>query len=776
MPVNKENSNNETTPLLSGVDHSQEEDRATGSTSSLRSSPNKVTSEDLDALFTRWLDYIARRNPKKRKNISALEKSPQFLFSCFEKLSGDQKGKRATGKGRWEGYIDEKDFVNQLASVKVSIGHGINPKMILTGSSGSYFIRACLNANGSVMSASDPPDAYDEAAKAKHIKTVAVFKPNDEEPYGNLNPKRVFLRRYLWWAMGRPCLIPSFSYLSEVGASVLDHRLRLNLVPSTRLVELSSSKFSYAPKDRKKGLFREKIGSYQNFLHGYVNVSTFLRAHPWPSRPRNLLEQDLEAENHAHGRAKARARKSKGVDKSFQPRRGCFATLGKLNCCASSSVEEEEEEERRRVRQSVRQEEVQGSAFSWTKDLMQDFRLDLEKLVCLDYLMRNTDRGLDNFMVKVEQATPSSSHPSKWRLTLAAIDNSLAFPWKHPAGIRSYPWGWLYLPTDLIGGNFSPSTRQAFIPYLNDANWWNETRQELESLFCKDEHFDEKKFEGQMEVLRGQGWNLLESLRNEGEGPLELCARQKQMVKQETRIVEEDDLTAFSAARIPLTPAAEVINRKYSAEAIKPATPQTVPNTKRDDAVASKTDVIHPRSLPETIDEDRISHRWNQASVIDGISVKDQSDSIAADEVRNGKVIGKAYRGKMLGIDVLTSIDKSTSKAKRPIFRKAFTGQAAQPSGKTAKESRRGRDVRWEASEELESSVTSLPGLQQSPPFLSKSRRRNGSVGDNWSISSVFDRSNSSEQLKPMSENVQVIVERLESDNGIAWQTYLGLQ
>jgi hypothetical protein len=35
---------------------------------------------------------------------------------------------------------------------------------------------------------------------------------------------------------------------------------------------------------------------------------------------------------------------------------------------------------------------------------------------------------------------------------LAAIDNSLSFPWKHPDGLwRSYPYGWLWLPVSLIG-------------------------------------------------------------------------------------------------------------------------------------------------------------------------------------------------------------------------------------------------------------------------------------------------------------------------------------
>jgi hypothetical protein len=50
--------------------------------------------------------------------------------------------------------------------------------------------------------------------------------------------------------MGRPCLIPNFSAYSEVGASYLDARLALHLVPRTELVSLASPSFHYDYKDR----------------------------------------------------------------------------------------------------------------------------------------------------------------------------------------------------------------------------------------------------------------------------------------------------------------------------------------------------------------------------------------------------------------------------------------------------------------------------------------------------------------------------------------------
>ena len=46
-----------------------------------------------------------------------------------------------------------------------AIGDGVYPERIYQGSSGSYFV------------------------KQKDGKTVGVFKPKNEEPYGQLNPK-----------------------------------------------------------------------------------------------------------------------------------------------------------------------------------------------------------------------------------------------------------------------------------------------------------------------------------------------------------------------------------------------------------------------------------------------------------------------------------------------------------------------------------------------------------------------------------------------------------
>lgn len=63
--------------------------------------------------------------------------------------------------------MSKLEFDDLVESVRTAIELGMHPKLIAQGSSGSYFAR---NSGG---------------------KVVGVFKPKDEEPYANKNPKWV---------------------------------------------------------------------------------------------------------------------------------------------------------------------------------------------------------------------------------------------------------------------------------------------------------------------------------------------------------------------------------------------------------------------------------------------------------------------------------------------------------------------------------------------------------------------------------------------------------
>lgn len=75
------------------------------------------------------------------------------------------------------------------------------------------------------------------------------------------------------------------------------------------------------------------------------------------------------------------------------------------------------------------------------EDLLEDFQFQFEKLVVLDYITRNTDRSNDNWLVKNEY-----SQEKLIKVKIAAIDNGLAFPFKHPDEWRACTY-------TMVGGN-----------------------------------------------------------------------------------------------------------------------------------------------------------------------------------------------------------------------------------------------------------------------------------------------------------------------------------
>jgi len=264
-------------------------------------------------------------------------------------------------------------------------------------------------------------------------------------------------------------LIPNLSYVSEAAAYALDCQLRTNMVPYTDVVWLSSKSFHYPYWDRrsfyrKKKPFPAKPGSFQVFLKGYKDANIFLRENPWPDQYWSGFRSNDTHRN----------------------RRKRWTTQ-----CRPSSRTASEDFESDDERDSEGQRPLGPDNFMWTESLKQSFREELEKLVILDYIMRNTDRGLDNWMVKVDwetqqvsiasepahlnmdlmdgdesepgprpvslpqgtRSTSPQSHPYRVqkpmkagdfgnvptaKISIGAIDNSLSWPWKHPDAWRRY--------------------------------------------------------------------------------------------------------------------------------------------------------------------------------------------------------------------------------------------------------------------------------------------------------------------------------------------------
>ncbi|KAI0206332.1 phosphatidylinositol 3 and 4-kinase-domain-containing protein [Astrocystis sublimbata] len=520
----------------------------------------------INARLERWADEIASKFKRTKGRPSGEEARPEIHYSVFQPPAGVRPATPETLATMPEPAMSKAEFDQIVKSVEIAIDQGMHPSMITQGSSGSYFAR---NTDG---------------------KIVGVFKPKDEEPYAAGNPKwNKWIHRNLFPCFfGRACLIPNLSYVSEAAAYTLDCQLRTNMVPYTDVVWLSSKSFHYPYWDRrsfyrKKKPFPAKPGSFQVFLKGFKDANIFLREHPWPDQYWSGARSN---ETHRNRRKRWTAN------------------------CRPSSQPAYDEFESDDEQAAAEQLPLGPDNFMWTESLKQSFREELEKLVILDYIMRNTDRGLDNWMVKVDwetqavsiaseppqlhmdsvdeeedaegprpvdltqrtQPTSARSHPYRVQkpmnagdsakvpnpnISLGAIDNSLSWPWKHPDAWRSFPFGWLFLPVDLIGRPFSQKTRDHFLPLLTSTTWWSQTSHELRKVFEIDPDFQEKMFSRQMAVMKGQAWNVVETLKTPDHGPLELTRR--------ARVCVWDDLVDVPVA-VPMRMASSEMRRKTGTE------------------------------------------------------------------------------------------------------------------------------------------------------------------------------------------------------------------
>jgi len=136
---------------------------------------------------------------------------------------------------------------------------GLKPEFILDGSGGTYFLH--------------------EPTKAK----IAVFKPADEEPYAENNP-RGYIRQAGQNVLLREGVVPGEACIREVAAFMLDHS-GFSGVPMTTLVEARHPTFnnngsrlsvaeggasigahSISSVSKSAGALKRKVGSFQEFV------------------------------------------------------------------------------------------------------------------------------------------------------------------------------------------------------------------------------------------------------------------------------------------------------------------------------------------------------------------------------------------------------------------------------------------------------------------------------------------------------------------------------
>ncbi|GFS10071.1 phosphatidylinositol 4-kinase type 2-beta [Elysia marginata] len=98
-------------------------------------------------------------------------------------------------------------------------------------------------------------------------------------------------------------------------------------------------------------------------------------------------------------------------------------------------------------------------------------------------------------------------------IAVAAIDNGLAFPYKHPDEWRAYPYHWAWLPQAKVP--FSKEIQDLLLHKLEDNNFVQDLCDDILDLFSHDKGFDRPTFEKQIAVMRGQIYNLIEALKTQ---------------------------------------------------------------------------------------------------------------------------------------------------------------------------------------------------------------------------------------------------------------------
>nr|XP_033804144.1 phosphatidylinositol 4-kinase type 2-beta isoform X2 [Geotrypetes seraphini] len=328
------------------------------------------------------------------------------LNSSFDRETSTSAGS-VGGTGEINLILDDPEFVEIIQRAEQALECGVFPERISQGSSGSYFVK---DTKG---------------------KIIGVFKPKSEEPYGHLNPKwtKYFHKICCPCCFGRGCLVPNQGYLSEAGASLVDSKLGLEIVPKTKVVCLVSETFNYSAIDRAKSRGKKyalekvptfgrkfnrvglppKIGSFQLFVEGYKEADYWLRKFETDPLPENTRKQ---------------------------------------------------------------------------------LQSQFERLVILDYVIRNTDRGNDNWLIRYENQdddTEDSDKGTDWTgskdpiIKIAAIDNGLAFPFKHPDEWRAYPFHWAWLPQAKVP--FTQETIDLILPRISDMNFVQDLCEDLYELF-----------------------------------------------------------------------------------------------------------------------------------------------------------------------------------------------------------------------------------------------------------------------------------------------------
>jgi len=512
---------------------------------------------------------VNQKRPTASNLNAAEEKQPAKLSPISEPTKTGAKGtgvEEATqtiarhghqfSQRDFEEHFYSKSFELLVSDIELAIRQGIKPELIKQGSSGSYFCRSTLN------------------------EIVGVFKPKSEEPYGPNNPKmaKKVQRAICPCMFGRGCLLSHQGYLSEAGAYLVDQKLGLDIVPLTNVAWLASNSFNYSKSARNKSLMKSeinrrypsigakfhrlglkpKIGSLQQFVRDYKDANVFLNEcndlkQLEESDRRDFIEKfqrmvvlDYVIRNTDRGPANWLVKCE--AEFPVKSRR----KQANANCSPEADDEEEDDEEERFYADgNFKTTNENGLLINKNKNNNnsnedEGYRTSPEKDATLDTL-KPPGNNNNNNMRTIEWVAhrPGSSDSlelipmggedinqnafTEPRIFIAAIDNGLAFPFKHPDEWRGYPFHWAGYSFAKIP--FYDDVISNVVGKLADMTFIEELVEDLHGLFSLDRDFTVTKFDKQMGVLRGQILNLTQAMK-EGKSPAELVQMDCLMVEK----------------------------------------------------------------------------------------------------------------------------------------------------------------------------------------------------------------------------------------------------
>lgn len=377
------------------------------------------------------------------------------------------------------------DFQRLVEHCQRAIDRNVHPTRISQGSSGSYFV------------------------KDEQERIVGVFKPKDEEPYGQLNPRWIkWLHRTCCPCLfGRSFLTPNTGYISEAAASLVDGFLGLEVVPQTQIAHLSSAAFVF-PWWEHYRVWRErmddpaaryplKLGSFQLFVSGFEPSATVLERlgdlRPLEPELRRAFQAEFE-------RMTILDYAIRNTDRSMDNWLIHLSWIGP----DGNHPPPPHQRSMTSAAPSVAGPEETATATEATKARSDT---DLSRLQDAPHL--------------------------RPRVKIACIDNGLAFPIKHPDEWRSYPYSWASLPEAKVP--YSQEIRRQLLPLLAETANWESLIGRLRLIFQIDSDFDDKTFRKQMAVLRGQLHNIVQVLQHGG-SPEQLVARPLLLVDEDEEV------------------------------------------------------------------------------------------------------------------------------------------------------------------------------------------------------------------------------------------------